>query len=117
MINNKGFSYIEVMCALLLFSIAVSTILPALVTVQQERLTIRQERYIEEFLNKEIYDLKSNGNVEEELSIVNDGVEYQIHSVFSNGRTVICAYWEGGNGRYYERCLLGKKERGWNDSY
>src|SRR5690554_1902471 len=49
--NSDGFTLIEMMISLFVFSVAVIMIFPAIVAVQTERQAIRVERFVEEKIN------------------------------------------------------------------
>ncbi|MBU9724193.1 MULTISPECIES: prepilin-type N-terminal cleavage/methylation domain-containing protein [Bacillaceae] len=105
--SSDGFSFIEVIIALFIFSVVAGTLLPAIITVQQERFSVRQERYAEELINQIVYDFQKEKGVE----IVNyQNTTYIIHRYVAGDNRKYCVNWEGKNGREYERCLLGKRE-------
>lgn len=96
------------MIALLVFSVSVSTILPIIVTVQQERQSIHQERLGEEVLHYYYYKFFYNNEVLPEE--VNRGeTSFQLNLLEETKESLLCVAWQGRNGRDYERCLSSRK--------
>lgn len=98
----------EVMIALFVFSTAVGTIFPIIVKIQQERVSIRQERTAEEVLlynyHKIIYGQEASANV-----VRKGKVDYLLTVHEDSHWRVLCIEWEGKNGRNNKRCLSSNK--------
>ncbi|MDG5788723.1 type II secretion system protein [Evansella sp. AB-P1] len=106
--NDKGFTFIEVILSLLLFSVTVAVIVPAFVIVQQERQAIRSERDGEQL----ILHLYHENNDLDELDgtfVHLRSTTFYIKASNNNMMDILCVSWQGGNGREYDRCLSNKK--------
>ncbi|ADU29942.1 type II secretion system protein [Evansella cellulosilytica] len=106
--NGKGYTLVEVMVALTIFSLTAISLIPAIITVQEERKAIRQERVAEHLLQETYYDYFILG---EELPqfLELQGITFELFLNQQPQDERLCLQWVGGNGRSYERCLSSIK--------
>ena len=113
--NSDGFSLVEVIISLMILSMTIAVIIPALNMVFTERKTIREERVAEEMIHRIYMEFFYEGVRYREEKIIFENTEYNLKIRDEARFTYLCVSWEGVNRREYERCLSGKKIRDRND--
>ncbi|MFA9559403.1 type II secretion system protein [Evansella sp. AB-rgal1] len=108
--KDSGFSFIEIMISLVIFSATVSIIIPAIVKVQEERQSIREERLAEEIIQLVMYRTYVEKVPFLKEVHVKHGVTYSINVSETPNLDGLCISWEGENRREYERCLYKQKK-------
>ncbi|MGO4887139.1 prepilin-type N-terminal cleavage/methylation domain-containing protein [Anaerobacillus sp. MEB173] len=109
--NCNGFTLIEVIASLSIVTVLMASCLPLFITVNNERVAIRENFYAFDLLYVSIQDWL----IEERVHLYTQQVErngtlYRI-TVQSEemNNAFICIKWLGSNDRQYERCEYAKK--------
>lgn len=106
----SGFTLVEVMLSFFILSVLTATILPAFVTIYNERMTIKQERqahyYISNVLQEWLYDDKQLPHHE---IVTIDDTNYVLQTENDGDEIKVCLKWDGRNERSYSVCNYGKK--------
>ncbi|WP_139367515.1 prepilin-type N-terminal cleavage/methylation domain-containing protein [Bacillus alkalicellulosilyticus] len=106
--NSKGFTLFEVVTALFLVVMTTSFITPVLVKVYQEKRTIQEKQWIQEYMHdtmqRWVYEV-----VDIPQTLENKGTSYRLDTNINVNVIELCAYWNGKNQRTYHWCHYGKK--------
>ncbi|WP_179298758.1 type II secretion system protein [Evansella halocellulosilytica] len=103
--NDNAFTLIEVVVGLFIISIVISVTFPFITFIQNERISIKQERIAEAILDEVYYETVVNRQVDTEQVIRVNHFAYYLTFHNENEPLSICLQWEGRNNRPYERCL------------
>jgi prepilin-type N-terminal cleavage/methylation domain-containing protein len=109
--NSNGFSLIEVMTALTVFTVVAAAALPMLIHVYKERSAIAEERQALEILQNRVQLWLATGNVPDDNqteTIRRSGTTYHFTSERDQRSGIItaCINWTGSNERGYRKCRL-----------
>lgn len=107
--RDKGFSLLEVIASIFIFSILSLSVFPAFIKVYDERITIRQESFANEMINETLqrwlYENQlPNGVFEKGETMYHWSV---LH--VTERKLKACLSWSSKNGRDYEKCGYAKK--------
>lgn len=104
--NYKGFTFVEVMFALVIVTVVVASTAPVLFIVLNERQTVSEQLTAYELLQNTFEEARAmNLNNISERTIEKNGTEYSLYSqTTSELHMQICVQWNGRNGRSYEEC-------------
>nr|WP_100373467.1 type II secretion system protein [Bacillus sp. FJAT-45037] len=96
----------EVILSLALLSMCSLAILPAFITIYNERLTIKQEEEVNTLLKQSVQDYLRSAKVN---TPVDSWMEKQEHLDPVTGLYEVCISFNGENTRFYQRCLYAKR--------
>jgi prepilin-type N-terminal cleavage/methylation domain-containing protein len=110
--NSKGFSLLEVIAALAVFSFVVAAIVPFIVRIYEERITIEEERLALEILHNEIemwlLEYTHEPPEDDDISKHSTVFHMSTQSETSSEEVKFCISWNGSNERRYEKCGYAK---------
>ncbi len=93
------------MLSLTLLTMVTMIVLPMLISISQERLTIRQQEEVTFYLERQIHHYLLNESIESfpfsDANISERLLEGELYQ--------LCVTWIGANQRKYERCHYAKK--------
>ncbi|WP_026689285.1 type II secretion system protein [Alteribacter aurantiacus] len=99
-----GFTLIEVVIGLFIFSIIAGTVLPVYVSIKQERILLEQERYVHGRLIEMLSELRYDNSKPSSGSFNHNGVKFDIHLIEEDGEWEVCINWDY-YGKERSKCL------------
>lgn len=107
--NCKGFTFAEVMFALVIFTIAIASLVPLIIFVLKEKQTIDEQLYAYEMLHNTFEEIRAFNEIPEvEKQTTDMGTTFEIKIEQLEEEIQICIRWTGKNGRKYEECGVMK---------
>lgn len=103
--NYKGFTFVEIMFALVIITVTVASTAPVLFVILNERQTLAEQLTAYEILHNTFAETKAlHLQTIPEKTIAKNDTEYTLYSQTSDLEMRICVQWNGRNGRTYEEC-------------
>lgn len=103
--NCDGFTFIEVMFALVILTVTIASTAPVLYVVLNERQTVSEQLIAYEVLHNSIEEFRaSKGQASLASSFERNGTQYEQYTTYLNRDLHVCIHWEGRNKRVYEEC-------------
>lgn len=100
----------EVMMSFFLLSVMTAAILPYMLAVYEERLTIQEEKeaylYVSKIIQEWLYEDRS---LPEEATVQLKNTTYELRTEIDGRMLKVCLHWVGRNERDYTVCNYGKK--------
>ncbi|MDE5412286.1 type II secretion system protein [Alkalihalobacterium chitinilyticum] len=107
--RNKGFSLLEVIASIFIFTILSLSVFPAFIKVYNERITIRQENVANESINETLQRWLFENQLPDGV-FEKDDILFQWSVTQVTERDIkVCLSWSSKNGRDYEKCGYAKK--------
>lgn len=103
----RGFSLIEVLAALAVFTIAATVAIPLLTQIYRERISVSQEREALAILQNHMQiGVLTKSSTEKNSVIQHSGTIYKLtwHPHKAEGTVEACISWKGSNERRYQKC-------------
>lgn len=109
--NSKGISLIEVISALAIVMIVISSLTPFLITIYKQKQWLKQRHDAYEILTNVLEEGRvTNFTPLPTATIRKNEIEFLLHSkVVANETVEFCVSWIGQGGENYEECGYSKK--------
>lgn len=105
--NSKGITFVEVMFALVIFTVTIAFTTPILILLLKEKQSVDEQLVAYEILQNEFEEIRvlNKGPAPlAEKSIHKVGTTFFIYSEHFEQYIKICVKWQSKNGRDYEEC-------------
>lgn len=103
--NCNGFTLIEVLFALVIFTVVIASTASILFIVLNERQSVSEQLIAYEILNNTFEKIRTNNELNlPEKTIERNGTTYSLSSNKDEVELHICVEWQARNKRAYEEC-------------
>lgn len=101
----EGFTFAEVMFALVIFTITIASLIPLFLFVMKEKQTVREQLIAYEILHNLFEEMRAKNEMPDvEQKMVKRGTIFEINIVQTDENIHICVEWIGKNEREYDEC-------------
>lgn len=103
--NCNGFTFVEVMFALVILTLTIASTAPILLIVLNERQTVSEQLTAYEVLHNSIEEIRvSKGQASLPSTFERNGTQYTQYTAYFRNHLHVCVQWKGRNKRIYEEC-------------
>lgn len=105
----KGFTFTEVMFALVVFTVTIASTVPLFLFVIKEKQTINEQLLAYEILHNTFEEIRASNDIPViEPQTTKRGTTFEITMKQTDEEIQICVQWTGKNGREYDECGVMK---------
>lgn len=101
----NGFTFVEVMFALVIFTVTIASTVPVLIFAIKEKQTIKEQLAAYEILHNTFEEIRAYNQIPDiKNQITKRGTTFDINFDQVDEEIHICVQWTGKNGREYDEC-------------
>jgi len=105
----EGFTFAEVMFALVIFTVTIASTVPLFLFVIKEKQTINEQLIAYEILHNTFEEIRASNNIPViDQPIKKMETTFEITIKQTEEKIQICVQWSGKNGREYDECGVMK---------